>query len=306
MAAPAKDTNVAAELTRALLESYEVTSGSMEHVGSYELPAMEAVERIIEKCRALLFPGFVGEPLVRSTPTELKEHVRQHVEELGSMLRRQVYRGLHHRSQLEHGRKDLDCPDCASRAEVMTDEFLGILPEIRKQLGLDVDAHYQGDPAAQGTDEIIFCYPGLYVITAYRIAHALLSLGAQLIPRMMTEIAHKNVGIDIHPGAKIGESFFIDHGTGTVIGETTVIGNRVRLYQGVTLGALTVPRADERPSASIQRHPTIEDDVVIYSGATILGGDTVIGRGAVVGGNCWVTRSVPAGAVITLHGEKSL
>jgi serine O-acetyltransferase len=292
--------NVPAELTHALLESYEQMPGSMQHVSSYELPSMEAVARIIDSCRALLFPGFVGSSLVRSTKTELREHVRQLVDELGSQLRRQLYRGLHHRSQLERGTHDLDCPDCAAKAELMTNDFLRELPEIRRALALDVQAHYDGDPAAVGTDEIIFCYPGLYVITVYRIAHALLQGGAQLIPRMMTEIAHKEVGIDIHPGAKIGKSFFIDHGTGIVIGETSVIGDRVRIYQGVTLGALSIPRDARKPPHDEQRHPTLEDEVVIYSGATILGGDTVIGKGAIIGGNCWVTKSVPAGSTVAL------
>ncbi|MBT8494784.1 MAG: serine acetyltransferase [Deltaproteobacteria bacterium] len=290
--------NVPAAVTDALIDSYKALSGALEHVDNYELPSMEEVAGVIDLSRALLFPGFVGPPLVRSTPTELRQHVRQQVDDLGALLRRQLYRGLHHRSQLEQGTHDLDCPSCAAKAEEMTDAFLLQLPEIRKMVALDVDAHFQGDPAANGTDEVIFCYPGLYAATVYRIAHALLRLGAQLIPRMLTEIAHKEVGIDIHPAAEIGRHFFIDHGTGIVIGETTVIGDRVRIYQGVTLGAVSVGK-----DAPAKRHPTIEDDVIIYSGATILGGETVIGEGAVIGGNCWVTSSVAAGATVTLDGE---
>jgi len=298
--APAGERSIPAAVTDALIDSYESLSGALEHVNSYELPSMESVARIIEITRSLLFPGFVGASLVRSTRTELREHVRQQVDELGSLLRRQLYRGLHHRSQLERGTKDLDCPNCAAKAEAMADAFLTQLPEIRAAVALDVEAHFEGDPAAKGTDEIIFCYPGLYATTVYRVAHALLALGAQLIPRMLTELAHKEVGIDIHPGARIGSSFFIDHGTGTVIGETSVIGDRVRIYQGVTLGALSVPRGTARPQPGSKRHPTIEDDVVIYAGATILGGGTVIGKGAVIGGNCWVTSSVPAGGTVTI------
>jgi serine O-acetyltransferase len=290
--------NVPAAVTDSLIESYKTLSGALEHVDNYELPSMEEVSRIIDLTRALLFPGFVGPPLVRSTNTELRQHVRQQVDDLGAVLRRQLYRGLHHRSQLEQGTHDLDCPACAAKADEMTDAFLVQLPAIRELVALDVDAHFQGDPAANGTDEVIFCYPGLYAATVYRIAHALLQLGAQLIPRMLTELAHKEVGIDIHPAAKIGRHFFIDHGTGIVIGETTVIGERVRIYQGVTLGALSVGK-----DAPAKRHPTIENDVIIYSGATILGGSTVIGEGAVIGGNCWVTSSVPAGATVTLDGE---
>jgi len=300
--APAAERSIPSAVTDALIDSYESLSGALEHVNSYELPSMESVARIIEVTRSLLFPGFVGATLVRSTRTELREHVRQQVDELGSLLRRQLYRGLHHRSQLERGTHDLDCPVCAAKAEAMADAFLTQLPDIRAAVALDVEAHFEGDPAAKGFDEIIFCYPGLYATTVYRIAHALLVQGAQLIPRMLSELAHKEVGIDIHPGARIGKSFFIDHGTGTVIGETSVIGDRVRIYQGVTLGAVSVPRGTARPEPGSRRHPTIEDDVVIYAGATILGGDTVIGKGAVIGGNCWVTSSVPAGGTVTIDG----
>jgi len=161
-------------------------------------------------------------------------------------------------------------------------------------LAMDVRAAYQGDPAAKGFDEIIFSYPGLFAITVYRIAHQLHEQGIPLIPRIMTEYAHSMTGIDIHPGAHIGESFFIDHGTGVVIGETCEIGNRVRIYQGVTLGALSVQREEVEDLRNRKRHPTIKDDVIIYSGATLLGGNTVIGARSVIGGNVWLTESVPA------------
>ena len=167
---------------------------------------------------------------------------------------------------------------------------------MRARLAKDVLAAFDSDPAATGIDEIVACYPGLYAIAIYRVANRLLALGAEVVPRMLTEYAHSRTGIDIHPGATIGASFFIDHGTGIVIGETSRIGDRVRMYQGVTLGALSVrhrSRADKAPGK--QRHPTIEDDVTIYANATILGGNTVIGRGAVVGGNAWITFSVPPG-----------
>jgi serine O-acetyltransferase len=174
------------------------------------------------------------------------------------------------------------------------------MPELRAALATDVEAAYEGDPAATGTDEVIFCYPGLYAITSYRMANRLLHEGASIIPRMITEHAHEKTGIDIHPGASIGRWFFIDHGTGIVVGETTVIGEHVKMYQGVTLGALSVPKGKAHQAESKKRHPTIEDDVVIYANATILGGQTVIGRGAVIGGNCWVTTSVEPGARITV------
>jgi serine O-acetyltransferase len=287
------------EVVQGLLHSYRTASGAMQHVNSYELPSMVEVARIVRLCRTLLYPGFVGESLIRATETELREFVRERVDELGNALRRQIYRGLHHKVQSAQGTRDLDCPHCAARAGEIAQKFLTRLVDIRSILALDVEAHLTCDPAATGTDEIIFCYPGLYAITVYRLAHELLVLGAKLIPRMMTELAHEKVGIDIHPGASIGSSFFIDHGTGVVIGETTIIGDRVRVYQGVTIGAMSVKERREQGS---KRHPTIEDDVVIYAGATILGGDTVVGRGAVVGGNCWVTQSVPPGAVVTQEG----
>lgn len=281
-----------------LVASYYEEPGVIQHVNSYDLPSMDVVARIIDQCRELLFPGFVGRSLARATQTELKEHVRERIDELRISLRRQLYRGLHHQVQVARGTRDLDCPRCAAKAARITERFLTRMVDLRRALALDIAAHQEGDPAAAGTDEIIFCYPGMYMISVYRLAHALAEEGAKVIPRMMTEIAHRQVGIDIHPSAKIGKSFFIDHGTGIVIGETTVIGDRVRIYQGVTLGAISVPRGQDAPRGK-KRHPTLEDDVIIYSGATILGGNTVIGRGAVVGGNCWVTSSVAPGAVIT-------
>ncbi len=293
-ATPAVPVAPAANVAERLLESYR--SGALQHVNSYELPSMEAVAQITRQCRSLLFPGFVGASLVRATPTELRDHVRERVDELRNGLRRQIYRGLHQKEQSDRGTAELDCPHCAANAEQICEAFLDSLVELREQLGRDVNAHYQGDPASSSTDEVIHCYPGLYAVTVYRIAHQLFRLGAKVIPRMMTELAHVRVGVDIHPGATVGHSFFIDHGTGVVIGETAELGNNVRIYQGVTLGAMA---PTSREQVGMKRHPTIEDDVIIYAGATILGGETVIGRGAVVGGNCWVTRSVLPGAVIT-------
>ena len=172
--------------------------------------------------------------------------------------------------------------------------FLRKLPNLRARLSIDVQAAHDGDPAATSIDEVIFAYPAIFAITIYRLAHELHLQGIPLLPRIMTEHAHSVTGIDIHPGATIGDGFFIDHGTGVVIGETTFIGNRVKLYQGVTLGALSFAMdAEGRMIRGKKRHPTIEDDVVIYAGATILGGTTIIGRGCVIGGNVWLTRSVP-------------
>ena len=287
---------VAEDVVDRLMTSYRTASGAMQHVNAYELPSLEIVGDIVEQARSLLFPGFVGRSLARVTESELRDYVSERVDDLGRLLRRQLYRGLHHTKSED--RREGDCPTCAAKADGITTSFLDKLVGIRETLALDVDAHLAGDPAASGSDEVIFCYPGLYAISVYRVANALHLLGARLIPRMMSELAHQRVGIDIHPGATIGRSFFIDHGTGVVIGETSVIGDRVRIYQGVTLGAMTV---HGRQQSGIKRHPTIEDDVVIYAGATILGGDTVIGRGAVIGGNCWVTASVAPGEVVVVE-----
>ena len=185
----------------------------------------------------------------------------------------------------------------AGKAEETVNAFLEALPKLRDLLFTDLDATFEGDPAAKSKEEIVFSYPGFYAITVYRVAHLLYTLGVPFIPRIMTEHAHGKTGIDIHPGATIGEYFFIDHGTGIVIGETTIIGKRVKIYQNVTLGALS-PRKGQS-LAGVKRHPTVEDDVTIYSGASILGGETVVGSGAVIGGNCFVTESVAAGARIT-------
>jgi len=297
---PPPDTSETDELVARLMQSYQAAARTMHHLGAYELPQIAEVARCLEEIRGLIYPGFVGNPLVGARPEEVRAYITERLDDLSRRLRRQVYRGLHHRCQLIKGSRDLDCTACAEQADGIARKFLDALPELRTALASDVQAAYEGDPAATGTDEVIFCYPGLYAITAYRVAHRLLGLGAHIIPRMLTEYAHEKTGIDIHPGATIAGSFFIDHGTGIVIGETAIIGERVRMYQGVTLGALSVPKS--RRSEGKKRHPTIEDDVIIYANATILGGDTVIGRGAVIGGNTWVTRSVPAGARLTVDG----
>jgi serine O-acetyltransferase len=287
-------------LAEELLELYlDPGAREMQHIGSYELPRDHEIEAVIEQARALLFPGYAGPDVVRGTKADLRALVRTRVAELHTTLQRQVYRALNHKRQQELGESETECADCASRADAITDRFLARLPDLRAQIKLDLHFAYESDPAATGIDEILFCYPGTYAITVYRMAHALLLDGSLVIPRMMTELAHRRTGIDIHPGADIGKHFFVDHGTGVVIGETTLIGERVRIYQGVTLGALSVPTGEHRPEPGKRRHPTLEDDVVIYANATILGGDTVIGKGAVVGGNAFVTASVPAGARIS-------
>ncbi len=190
-------------------------------------------------------------------------------------------------------RHSMSCVNCEERGQEITISFMNELPRLRTTLAKDIRAAFEGDPAAKGFDEVIFSYPGLFAITVYRMAHLLYKEEVSLIPRIMSEYAHSLTGIDIHPGASIGESFFIDHGTGVVVGETTEIGNRVRIYQGVTLGALSLPKEAVERLRSEKRHPTIGDDVIIYAGVTILGGEAVIGARSVIGGNVWITESVP-------------
>jgi serine O-acetyltransferase len=256
--------------------------------GQCELPSQEELVRLFEDMRNLLYPGLTGQPVPGTA-----QAVRRKLDQIERRLVHQIELGLCHRRQMAAA--DAPCTS-APDARALARGLLERLPELRRQLATDVLAAVTGDPAASGADEVIFCYPGLYAITAYRLAHVMVQAEIPVLPRMLTEHAHARTGIDIHPGADIGESFFIDHGTGVVIGETTVIGRHVRIYQGVTLGALSVPEGQTLRGK--KRHPTLEDDVVIYANATILGGDTVIGRGAIIGGNTWVTQSVPPGARI--------
>jgi serine O-acetyltransferase len=300
MHAKAKKDSEVDSLVDQVLSSYEAGPRSMHHIGAYELPQQTEVQRCIETFRALLLPGFVGPTLVNGGGGDVRSYVRERLDDLQSRLREQVYRGLHHRCGFGGPDRAVPCSACSAAADGITARFLAAIPGLRESLATDVEAAYEGDPAATGTDEVIFCYPGLYAITCYRMAHQLLRDGASIIPRMITEHAHEKTGIDIHPGATIGKWFFIDHGTGIVIGETTIIGERVRIYQGVTLGGRSVAKGKAHAADSKKRHPTIEDDVIIYANATILGGETVIGRGAIVGGNCWVTKSVEPGARVTV------
>lgn len=254
------------------------------------LPTRQEIRLLVEELVEVVLPE---SHRMGNDGGSLRLHVAATIAELETRLQSAVFLGLHRRCKPGSTSR----PDtCRRRARAITSRLLQALPEIRAELGGDVLAAFESDPAASGLDEIVACYPGLYAIAIYRAAHRLRLDGAEVVPRMLTEHAHSQTGIDINPGAVIGNAFFIDHGTGIVVGETTIIGNRVRIYQGVTLGALSVRdrgRTD-KPNPK-KRHPTIEDDVIIYANATILGGNTVIGRGAVVGGNAWITYSVPPG-----------
>jgi serine O-acetyltransferase len=261
--------------------------------GGRLLPSRDQVVEAVEALRSVLFPGYFG--VSELTEENMRFHVGATLDRVLLVLREQIKRGLCFECD-HHG---YECPSCVARAEAILGDFLERLPGVQHVLATDVRAAYNGDPAAKSTDEAIFCYPGILAMTYYRLAHELHCLGVPLIPRIITERAHGLTGIDIHPGARIGEEFFVDHGTGVVIGETCIIGRRVRIYQGVTLGAKSFPLDEEgRPIKGVKRHPVVEDDVVIYSGATILGRIT-IGRGAVIGGNLWITRDVAPGTVVT-------
>ena len=238
-----------------------------------------------------LFPGFYGKSTVNHHT--ITYHIGVNIERLYNLLTEQIHAGLCFDAK-ETG--DCACDTKREKAIDLAGQFISRLPALREVLATDVEAAYNGDPAAESYGEIISCYPIIKALSNYRIAHELLLLGVPLIPRIITEMAHSETGIDIHPAARIGHHFTIDHGTGVVIGATCIIGNHVKLYQGVTLGAKSFPLDDDgHPIKGIPRHPILEDDVIVYSNATILGRITV-GRGATVGGNIWVTEDVPAGA----------
>ena len=254
-------------------------------------PDRRQVVKVIKGLQALMFPMCFR----REDPEMTDEQLAEDTE---TLLRREVCAAMRFRAEQE-GRPE-------EKARRICAEFMAGLPRIREALLKDVDALYEGDPAAVSREEVMICYPGFYAISIYRLAHELQLLQAPLIPRIMTEFAHEKTGIDIHPGATVGEYFFIDHGTGIVIGETTTIGDHVKLYQGVTLGARSF-ELDENgnPVKKIKRHPDIGNHVVIYANATILGGDTVIGDGCVIGGNTWLTHSVPAGSTVAYNATEN-
>lgn len=256
----------------------------------------DTVNEILEMIRRILFPGYFEMQHLKNTSIEY--HVGELLENVQYLLTKQVMRALPHSEKYEGcGHHEL-----METASEMVHAFLGKIPALRRVLATDVQAGYDGDPAAFNTDEIILSYPGMYAVTVNRIAHELYLMGIPLIPRMMTEHAHSLTGIDIHPGATIGKYFFIDHGTGVVIGETTVIGDYVKIYQGVTLGALSTRGGQSLRGT--RRHPTLEDNVTVYSGASILGGATVIGTGAVIGSNAFITSSVPAHTRVSIKNPE--
>ncbi|MCL1931090.1 MAG: serine O-acetyltransferase [Treponema sp.] len=279
-----------------LLETYG-SYGMVNHSRGANLPGRENIARMVRGLDELIFPGFRENQgldhsdLQMVTAEKVNSLAREFIREVEKSLAFSVRSG------------DLSCghDGCHAAAEMIVEGFFEELPAIRHALSLDMQANFRGDPAAKSLEEVILSYPGFQAIVVHRLAHYFWKVQVPLIPRMMSELVHGSTGIDIHPGAQIGESFFIDHGTGVVIGETTVIGKNVKLYQGVTLGALSIKKEE----GNIKRHPTIEDDVTIYSNATILGGETVIGRGSIIGGNVWITESVPPNTTVyTRVGEQ--
>ena len=263
---------------------------------SAELPSRNMCIDIMQQLRSFLFPGFFR--FSEFSEEGMVFHIGAGLDRIAINLKEQIRRGFCFTCHDEG-----DLKQCTNRAEIITNSFIKRIPDVMLMLIDDVQAAYEGDPAAKSPSETIFCYPGIYAITNHRIAHELYRLGVPVIPRIISENAHSITGIDIHPGARIGKSFFIDHGTGVVIGETSIIGDRVRIYQGVTLGAKSFP-LDEKgnPIKGVDRHPVIEDDVVIYAGATILGRITV-GARSVIGGNVWLTQSVPPDSSISQGKE---
>ena len=281
------------EITEALVATYTECK-HINQLGHKPLPSRDAVADILNDLMEILYPGFGRRHNLHLGNVEY--HVGNLVDGLHDKLTQQIARAMRHDQE---GGEPFDFEPLAQQKTI---DLLRRLPDVRGLLEIDVQYAYLGDPAAKSHHEIIFCYPGLDAVTIYRIAHELLLLGVPLIPRMMTEHAHSKTGIDIHPGARIGPGFFIDHGTGVVIGETCDIGQRVKLYQGVTLGALSFPRdAAGNIIRGMKRHPTLEDDVVVYANATILGGDTTVGHHAVVGSSVWLTHSVEPYTVVTLE-----
>jgi len=274
-----------------LLESY-AQCGGIKHLNGGHLPSKMAVAALTQDLLHIIFPGFIAEQRTDDLPQETAQRLNR----LRERLEREIARSIE-----TH-------PVKGQTPESLALEFLRQLPEVRGLIQTDVEAAYQGDPAAASKEEVVLAYPGIEAVAVFRLAHLLFAAGVAFLPRMMTEWAHSRTGIDIHPGATIGSHFFIDHGTGVVIGGTTLIGRRVRLYQGVGLVARSlaknVKRDEQGTALGGKRHPTIGDDVTIYAGATIVGGDTVIGDRTVIGGNVWLTRSIPPDSVVLFEAQQ--
>ncbi len=285
-----------------ILDSYD-RYGGINRSGSEDFPNRQKVVEVLSDLQCLIFPGFKDNEEI--SPTDIRYITGCRVNHVIAVLTKEIQKALFYTICKEKGSsspKNGENSKCFKTAEKNCVLLIEELPEIKRKLSLDVEAGFSGDPAAKNREEVILSYPAIQAIMVYRIAHFLYESGVPVIPRIMSEHVHGKTGIDINPGAEIGESFFIDHGTGVVIGESTIIGNNVKLYQGVTLGALSV----KKELMNKKRHPTIEDNVTIYANATILGGETIIGHDSVVGGNTWVTKSVPPNTVLTNSNSNQL
>lgn len=290
------------ELTDRIVSSYTQFS-KINHLGHCPLPKHEEIVSAIEDLKDIIFPGYRRREGLHIG--NVTYHVGDLIDGLHDKLTRQIARALRHEHRIVSNQKSDDCVDFDAQGQAMAIDFLETIPTLRGILATDVQAAFDGDPACKSPDEVIFCYPGLEAITVFRLAHELYRLGVPFIPRIMAEWAHRQTGIDIHPGATIGDHFFIDHGTGVVIGQTCEIGNHVKIYQGVTLGALSFATDGEGNLVrDTKRHPTIEDRVVIYANATILGGRTIIGHSSVIGSSVWLTHSVEPRTTVTMEKPK--
>jgi serine O-acetyltransferase len=287
------------DVVDSLIESYRSDSRG-QHINKRFFPSRQEIIEIIELLLQVFYPGYYGRQDL--SDEDVVYHVGTLVSTLRDKLERQIERCLCFQDETLK-QSPIDVPRCRQRGREVARQFLARLAEVRRRLLLDVQAAYDGDPAATSMDEIILAYPGLLAVTVHRVAHELYLLGVPLMPRIMSEWAHMCTGADIHPGAHIGDSFFIDHATGVVIGETTDIGRHVKLYQGVTLGALSLPQ-HSRGARGKKRHPTVEDGVTVYANATVLGGQTVLGESSVVGGSVFLTKSVPGGQRVALEAPK--
>ncbi len=276
-----------------ILDSYD-RYGFVNRTDSENFPNRQNVVSVLTDLQSLIFPGFRSEEFIN--PENIRYITGQKVNNIIVKLTKEIQKSLIYTLETSNcSSENVSNSHCFKLAEKTCVALIEEIPEIRRKIQLDIKAAFAGDPAAKSSEEVILSYPGLEAILVHRIAHFLHKNGVPIVPRIMSEHVHGKTGIDIHPGATIGESFFIDHGTGVVIGETTVIGNNVKIYQGVTLGALSV----KKELMNKKRHPTIEDDVTIYANATILGGETIIGHGSVIGGNTWLTSSVEPNSTIT-------
>ena len=287
-------------LVRAMVESYRGDRRG-QRINRRYTPSRDEIIEVLQLLLQLFYPGYFGRREV--SDDDLEFHVGVLLSTLREKLTRQVELCLCHEDESDG--TSVDLPRCHKHATGRVEAFMEELPNLRALLLKDVQAAFDGDPAARNLDEVIFAYPGLLAVSVYRVAHLLHTLGVPLMPRIMTEWAHAVTGCDIHPGAKVGESFFIDHATGVVVGETSDIGNHVKLYQGVTLGALSIARdPNGRVIRGTKRHPTVEDNVTVYANATVLGGETVLGRGSVVGGSVFLTRSIGDGHKVALKAPE--